>query len=176
MTAERLFLALWPDTAVRTALAPLAISVIAHAGRAVPPENLHLTLVFLGAVDAARRACVEHACARVRADAFELTLAEVRAHRSGIVWAAPVDTPEALRELVDQLRTTLGQCGLVPEARRFRAHVTLARDVRRPILPRQFSPILWNVREFGLGSSRLGRGGSSYTVERRWPLGAGAPA
>ena len=46
---QRLFLALWPDPATAAALAVLARDVAEHAhGKATPPENIHLTLAFLG--------------------------------------------------------------------------------------------------------------------------------
>ena len=51
----RLFFALWPDEPARGRLAPLAAEVAAQAsGKPVPIAKLHLTLAFLGEVDAAR--------------------------------------------------------------------------------------------------------------------------
>ena len=45
----RLFFALWPDDALRTALAAATAPAIAQvAGQVVPPGNLHVTLAFLG--------------------------------------------------------------------------------------------------------------------------------
>ena len=47
----RLFFALWPGDALRTALAAAAAPAVAQvAGQAVPPGNLHVTLAFLGPV------------------------------------------------------------------------------------------------------------------------------
>ena len=174
MTTERLFLALWPDDTVRAALAALCAG--ADSGRAVPVENIHLTLVFLGSLDRARRACVEDACAAVQAPAFELTLTNLRRHaRQRMVWAAPVEVPASLSALVAGLNSQLLRCVFVPESRRFRAHVTLARDVRRRIEPRRFEAIRWKVEEFCLVDSRPGARGSVYAIRRRWPLvGAGA--
>ncbi len=48
----RLFYALWPDDAARAQLAQAAAALNVHDGQRVRDENLHLTLVFLGAVDA----------------------------------------------------------------------------------------------------------------------------
>jgi len=166
---ERLFLALWPDDAVRTALAGLTADV--SAGRVVAAVNLHLTLVFLGAVDAGRRACIETICAGMRAPIFELLLTDVRwRSRAGIVWAAPAQAPDALCRLAVDLNAGLKTCGVVPETRPLRAHVTLARDVRRRPALALAKPIRWTVSEFCLVSSHLGRGGSRYIVERAWRL------
>lgn len=176
MTTERLFLALWPDETVRTALAALCVRADSGTGRPVPADNIHLTLVFLGSVDAERRACIEDACAAVQVPAFALTLANLHWHaRRRMVWVAPVEVPARLSELVGILNSRLTRCGFVPEARPFRAHVTLARDVRRRIAQRPFDAIRWNIGEFCLVDSRPGVRGSVYTICRRWPLiGAGA--
>jgi hypothetical protein len=51
VTALRVFFALWPDADVRDQLAGLARAAAERAhGRAPPPENLHMTLVFVGEV------------------------------------------------------------------------------------------------------------------------------
>ncbi|WP_458527413.1 2'-5' RNA ligase family protein, partial [Onishia taeanensis] len=52
---HRLFLALWPDPAVREALSSTAGQAhLACRGRPVAPEQLHLTLAFLGQVPTER--------------------------------------------------------------------------------------------------------------------------
>ena len=170
---QRLFLALWPDDAVRAAIDAAARGLGIVAGRPVPPRNLHATLVFLGATDAARRACVEHAAALVRIPAFtvELSRVEVR-RRGGLIWLAPATTPPAAQALVTELNAALAGCGHTPEPRPFRLHVTLARDARVSSPGAgTVAPVRWQVGEFCLVSSRLTAQGSEYTVEARWPLG-----
>ena len=51
---HRLFCALWPDAATRAALENARSALFPLSGRPVEAANLHVTLVFLGAVDAAR--------------------------------------------------------------------------------------------------------------------------
>lgn len=163
---ERLFFALWPDDRVRARLAPLAAG---YEGRRVSSENLHLTLLFLGATDADRRACVERAAASVPFAPFELVLTDVQwQRRRGIVWMAARKVPVELNRLVVALNEGLRGCGFAPEARAFRAHVTLARKVRRG-RPVGTDPIAWRVDRFWLVSSRLEAGGSRYTLEQCWP-------
>ena len=53
-SAQRLFFALWPDPAVRAALAGVTARLPLPRGRLTPPQNLHVTLVFLGAAAAVR--------------------------------------------------------------------------------------------------------------------------
>lgn len=166
---ERLFFALWPDDDVRARLVPLAAG---YEGRHVRSENLHLTLAFLGNTDAGRRECYERSAATVSFVPFELILADVQwQRRRGVVWIAAREVPAELMGLVSTLNEGLRGCGYVPEERPFRAHITLARKVRRgrPVVA---DPISWRVGRFWLVSSRLAAGGSRYTLERCWPTPA----
>jgi RNA 2',3'-cyclic 3'-phosphodiesterase len=170
---ERLFIALWPDAEVRSEIAA-AIAGLESSGRVIAAHNLHVTLVFLGACDAARRECVEHAAARVSAEAFELVFTRVEwRRRGGIVWLATSDVPATLVQSVAALNAAFESCGHTPESRSYRPHVTIARNARQPGRARAIPRIAWQVRDYCLISSRPGAGGSHYTVERRWPL-AGA--
>lgn len=175
MTADarqRLFFAIWPDPATRRALASLARAHLAPGrGRPVAPENLHLTLEFLGSVDAGFRACAERAAATVSAVTFELVLGRIgHWSRPRVLWSAPEETPDSLVGLVDALRRALVPCGHEPDHRPYRAHVTLSRKVRGPVPPATHAPIRWPVSEFCLVSSQTHPLGARYTPLARWPL------
>ena len=168
--AKRMFLALWPDDAVRAQLVAARRALDLNDGRLVSPQNLHATLVFLGAVDPLRRACVEQAAASAGGRSFELVLAQAEWRRGGVVWLAAAEIPAALRDLVASLNAALAACGHEPERRPYRLHVTLARDVRGRARRRAVSPIDWRAGEVCLVSSETAPDGSAYCVERRWPL------
>ncbi len=171
-TAERLFVALWPDDAVRTALQALVASLGDIDARVIPARNLHLTLAFLGNVDAMRRHCVERACDAIRARELVLPLERVRSRaRGGVLWIEPAAVPPVLTDLVGELRLSLGRCQFEPETRPYRAHVTLARAMRRRAAPVSPAPILWRVKEFCLVKSVLESSGARYEIQRRWALG-----
>lgn len=169
---ERLFLALWPNTAARTALETLRASLAGIEGRLTPQSHLHITLAFLGATNIEQRRCVEHACADIAAEPIEIRLERMRYRtRGGIVWIEPVVTPPALTDFVRALEAGLKTCGIALAPRPYRAHVTLARDVRRlsaPLLP---VPVGWTAETFCLVKSVPAPGGSRYTIEREWVLG-----
>ena len=100
--------------------------------RWVKPEALHLTLRFLGEVDAATSevsAAVERA-ARGRKP-FTLRLSRVEAFPSGpsprVVWAGVEGDLDALEARRQAVEAELEAAGFAPERRRFVPHVTLAR-------------------------------------------------
>ena len=170
-TSERLFLALWPDEQVRAQLSRVGELHLWQGGRAISPQNVHMTLVFLGDAAAERRACIEAGVGALRGNGFELSLSYVEwRRRTGIVWVGADQVPSALVDLVAKLQAALAPCGCVPETRSFRPHVTLARHVTHGPRRQEITPISWHAAGVSLVSSRLERGGSDYTVVRRWPL------
>jgi 2'-5' RNA ligase len=169
MSAERLFFALWPPADVRAALVTERAALPARPGRLSHALDLHLTLVFIGAVDDALRPCIESAAEDVIADPFELRLDAVGDWpRSRIWFARPTETPPMLFNLVSQLEHHCLVCGLQQERRPYRPHVTLARKAP-PLMPHAID-ISWPVADFVLAASKAGRT-PSYQILRSWPLG-----
>ena len=147
--AHRLFFALWPDRQNRAALAG-AFAAVAHAaGEAVPAENLHVTLEFLGAVPATRIGELADVGASVTLPATELRFDTLEwwRHAAALV-ARATAPPSALLEVQAQLRRELGARGFRVDARAFRPHVTLARRVRT-------EPALGPVAELRIAAHEL---------------------
>ena len=166
----RLFYALWPDPPAQRALAELARSMAeASGGRAVPTEKIHLTLAFLGEVDAGRLAEAEQRIADVAAEPFRLTLDRLGSFRGVRVgWAGASDPPPALCTLAANLTARLRERGFKLEERAFAPHVTLVRRIQRRIEPAAIGAISWNVEAFALVESRAG----AYETRKAWMLGA----
>ncbi|MCU0833613.1 MAG: RNA 2',3'-cyclic phosphodiesterase [Chromatiaceae bacterium] len=167
---ERLFFALWPDAAVRRGLLKICGDLPRYHGREPHPEDLHLTLAFLGEIDAERRRCAEEAADRVQAEPFRLRLDRV-GHwaRPRILWCGASDCPTSLLGLLAGLNQGLLGCGFTPERRPFVPHLTLARKAPRLEAFELDPPLDWLVAEFVLVGSRLGER-PSYQVLRGWPL------
>lgn len=167
----RLFFAIVPDDAVRTRLDTLAREAAqATGGRASAPHTLHLTVVFVGTVDARAAAAVRDAGDAVRFAAFDLSLDRLGAFaRAGVAWAAPSGVPAALAAANRDLVRALADRGVATEARPYRPHVTLARRCERtlegPIAP----PVAWCVDRIVLMSSRLLSEGARYREVGGWP-------
>jgi RNA 2',3'-cyclic 3'-phosphodiesterase len=172
MSVQRLFFALWPDPEVRAALARADEQLPRRLGRRVAIENYHITLVFLGSVNAEQRPVLEEAAATVNACQFELDLRRF-GHWPGprVIWLAPAHMPPELLSLAYGLRSAAGKCGLQPDQRPYEAHMTLRRKVLRPP-PRWpvIGTIRWRVRRFALVASETNETGPVYTVLQDWSL------
>ena len=121
--ARRLFVALEPTDPVRRRLGAIASDLKRSAGRAaeevrwVQPDNVHLTLQFLGAVPEERVAEVGEAVRAAAAASRTLSL-EVKgagafpnARRPRVVWVGVAGDVPALAELVHDLGRRLAPLG-----------------------------------------------------------------
>lgn len=170
--SERLFFALWPDSAVVSQLKAAWQKVAPASGRHIATRNWHVTLAFLGMVDTARRDCMERVVSNICGTTFLLPIDHIEwRRRQGIVWAGAREVPAALTTLVTELTRHLAGCGYEPEARAYGPHITLARDVRHCEFMLQSVPLIsWTVEDFCLAKSQASSSGSEYTILRRWPL------
>ena len=101
---SRLFFGFWPEQQVRDRLRGLAEDLSSHGGRVQHPEDLHITLVFLGTVADEQRPCIEAAAASVSSPSFELILDHTDYwRRPRILCCGASETPEVLARLVADL-------------------------------------------------------------------------
>lgn len=150
--------------------------------RWVPPQNLHLTLSFLGDIDPETVAPVLESleCSLSDFAAFDATLGAVRlfpsATRARVV-AARIEPAAPVLALAAAVEAATTRCGFAPEAWRFRPHITLGRfrgrapknvDLNVAITP---DPV--EVRDVVLFRSVLGRAGATYTELGRASLRPG---
>ncbi len=169
---QRLFFALWPDDQVRQALAALASKSLKRRGRRIPAENLHLTLAFLGPVPPETRSCVEAMADGISGDSFTLEFTHLGFWpRPRVIWSGCDETPRALTALVNALRDGVKGCGLRPESRPYRAHLTLARKASvDPRFGEPHAPVIWSVDGFHLLESKTLSTGAQYKILRSWRL------
>lgn len=172
--SQRLFFALWPDPALRAQLAHCRKPLMKLArGRPVPADNLHITLAFLGNVDAQQQRCLEAMASAVVCSAFELTFDQVGCwSRSRVLWLAPSACPEPLSLLAATLHAGATECGLSMDTRPYRSHLTLMRKLSRCPEAMTVDPVRWAVSHFALVRSVTLPEGARYEVLREWPLAA----
>jgi len=168
----RLFFALWPDEAVRLELVRISRQLAVPPGaKRLVPDNLHLTLAFIGTQGPEVQACLELQAAAIQVPPFTMTFDEIGFFaRSQVVWLGDKNPPEPLLQLAKALKQAQLHCGLEPEARPFQTHLTLLRKVRYPPEPFQPAPIAWPVNEFVLVASETLPEGAHYRILRRFPL------
>lgn len=153
--------------------------VSAVGGRAVPPENFHVTLAFLGSVPAARIPDVVaigvDAASRVQSRVGVVldTIEYWKKSKVVVVTARPaLDGSPLGNVLAGALGSRLTNAGFGREAPAFHPHVTLARKIAHPIHSIGIQPVLWSFNDFALVDSRTEPNGSVYTVLQSFPLGA----
>lgn len=158
----RLFFALWPDDATRTALMQLQAPI---KGRIVPYGNLHMTLAFLGRQSTAVITDAKEILSRLSSRQVVLTLDRVGYFpRNRVAWAGMHDAPAELFALQKELVSGLQQHGIGFNGHQtFKPHVTLARDATLPpdIV---FEPFNWHANQVALVKSNTLPQGSEYEV------------
>jgi 2'-5' RNA ligase len=189
---RRLFVALDPPDPVRRRLAALQAELRRASGRAadevrwVAPENVHLTVQFLGAVPEERVAGIEAALRAAAADARPLAL-EVKgaggfpnARRPRVLWAGLAGDLAPLAALAADVGRRLAPLGFPPEERPFSPHLTLGRAREGRGAPglagalahaAQAEGAPWRATELLLFESHLSPKGPRYEVLARLPLG-----
>lgn len=171
----RLFFALWPDGEVRARLARWSRELQAVCGgRPTRPENLHLTLAFLGSVDDARAAEVEGTAGKVVPRAVSLVLDTPGYWKHNrIAWAGASTVPGELEAMVAELRSALTRSRIDFDAKAFVSHVTLLREAQPPRAMPGIEPVPWEVEGFALVGSQPHSGGSRYEILNSWKPAAG---
>jgi 2'-5' RNA ligase len=175
----RLFVALSLPDHLRGRLCGLCSGL--PGARWVAPENLHLTLRFIGEVDGRDAEDIDAALSGVRCPSFPLALSGVGEfgdeRRLRSVWVG-VDASETLERLQSKVEQAVRRAGQPPEKRRFKPHVTLARFKSHP--GARLEPYFaerslfrcepFQVTDFTLYSSYLSHGGAIYSPEAVYPL------
>ncbi|MDA3937501.1 MAG: RNA 2',3'-cyclic phosphodiesterase [Actinomycetota bacterium] len=99
----------------------------------VPPENLHLTLKFLGNVDAGTIDRISsELLERINSASFSMPVVAVKAvpspRRATMLWAVFDDLEGRCRALRDVTESITSRMGIAPDQRPFSPHVTLVRS------------------------------------------------
>jgi len=168
----RLFFALWPDAEIGARIAAVAdAAALASGSRRVPRENYHLTLAFVGEIEASRAALLQQIGHEQRAAGFTVTLdAYEYWSDSKVLVAVARQSPTGFIGLWSRLHEALSMLHRPPSHGALRPHVTLARKVAQAPVQQAMSPLLWRARHFSLVRSDTSGARSVYTVVDTWPL------
>ena len=157
--------------------------------RLVRPENIHLTIIFLGSVD---QEAIDNIKQRLQGIADEFLAFKVKLNGIGVfphlrkprvIWAGLDGDTEKLANFRDDLQEELRPLGFNSEKRPFRAHITLgrfkgplARDDELKWIIDKYHDINSSVNhlsELILFRSDLKPTGPVYTKITAWQLRAG---
>jgi len=167
----RVFFALWPDAATTHALTDLGRRCTPPAARRMRRDTLHLTLAFVGDIEARRLPRLAAIGDAMRWPSFVLTLDQIDYwSHNRIVWAGCRQPPPALTQLATDLGAALAAADFTLPDRAFTPHLTLARKVVDPHWQAPpFSPIEWPVSGARLVMSERDDAGARYRPLARWP-------
>ena len=175
----RLFIGLnFPDS-VNSQIEIMSCGI--KGARWIAPENLHLTLRFIGEVDGGAFRELAEGLEEIRFPPFEIELDGLNYFKDGrqinTLWAG-VKPTEPLQALKSKIDKCLGEFEVSVDRRKFQPHVTLARvkkahpeKVQRFIgnhLPFNTPP--FTVHAFHLFSSTLSEKNAYYAIEQSYPL------
>jgi 2'-5' RNA ligase len=190
----RLFVAVEVPAAVRDDLAGLVSELhtlepksSANKLRWMRPENLHVTLKFIGSVPPEKLDAIRAELSRVRSEGpVELRFRGLgffpSAKRPRVLWAGMAASPN-LAAIAGDIDKRLAKLEIPAEERAFTPHLTLARSERSGISPALHAAVEKNaVREFGelrtnkfhLIESKLKPSGAEYTTLQSFAFAAEA--
>jgi RNA 2',3'-cyclic 3'-phosphodiesterase len=191
----RLFVALDIDELIRQKIAGFVagLQVLAPEVRWVRPDSLHITLKFIGELEAAKLPDLQQALAMARSPDIQLNVhgyGFFPTARSARVFWVGIDSDPDISALARTVDRACAQLAIPPEQHDFSPHLTLARGksgapARRPgDRPNQKFVRLQNrlasmpepqfgtmtAREFFLYESKLSASGACYTKLNRFAL------
>ena len=168
----RLFFAIQPDKAIQATLGDIAKQHARQSGgRPVIPENIHLTLLFVGQTPVDRIELLKAASDNISTQSFELIIQQTRYwKRNQIIFASIDPCPAALFTLEDKLKTAVHKAGFSFDNRTFKPHISLVRKATQHTADDFQNPIRWPVTEWRLMQSIQTKQGIQYLTLNRWQL------
>jgi len=176
----RLFVAIDLPESIRQQLSSLCCGL--PGARWVSPEQMHLTLRFIGDVDGRQLSLIREALAELPGVPFFLRLENIGFFpprgNPRVVWVG-IQKNEQLVQLRNRIESALVRTGLEPEGRKFSPHITLARLKNTPasrigaylVHNSFFATEKFPVNKFLLYSSVLNSKGAKHYIEEAYLLG-----
>jgi 2'-5' RNA ligase len=168
-------LALTPEVREFVSDVTVALQGEVRGVRWVPPENLHVTLKFLGNCEESQVARLVDAMQKAASQLpLTLTVRRVGAFPSlgsaRVIWVGAEDLEGRVQKVYNVLEKGAERCGFPREKRPYRPHITIGRARKAPVkistsVASGFDgEISLQVRDLVLFKSELKSGGAEYTV------------
>ncbi len=165
---KRLFFALRPDDETRHSIDQLNRSIHARGMKKVKPDNLHVTLVFLGNVNAEAEEKIKEDAQSINGQPFVLHFDQLDYWRKPRILCLTSNQYDLeLLRLVESLQAVVAPLGFKPEERPYKPHITLARKAVATV-DCDFKSIAWRAQSFSLVESRSSFDGVDYQALQSW--------
>jgi len=130
------------------------------------PENLHLTLVFLGECDFKKAAVIKAVMDSINIIPFEITIDQMGCFKrdNGDIWWAGIQENKPLLDLQNQLTDKLIMSEFMLEKRKYSPHITLGREIITNAQSQSIESFSENVSAFQLMKSERINGKLTYTA------------
>ena len=158
----RLFIAIKFNPEIKSALLSMQEQLKSAniRGNYTKPENLHLTLAFIG--EYGDPDYILETLEQVRFKPFELSLDGVGSF--GKLWWAGLSASVELHNIAAQIRHFLADADIPFDKKKFSPHITLIREPSKPAMPAIEVPAAsMTVTEISLMRSERGMDGMIYT-------------
>jgi 2'-5' RNA ligase len=138
-------------------------------GRAVPQQNFHVTLAFLGMQEAESIPLISEVASGLQFPRCEVALDKSGTFRkAGVLWLGANEIPEALNRFQHDLVGGLLKAGIGYDRKPWIFHLTLYRKMRkRPVIMHPVN-IRWPMDGFSLIESVSVRSGVEYRTIGHW--------
>ena len=165
----RLFIAINFSNATRNRLLALRdeLRTGSEAGNFTSPENLHITLAFLGECNMKQAAAIRNAMDSVSFEPFDVRIERVGRFGGGqgeALWWAGASVNKALSDLHGALSDNLTTAGFSLDTRKFSPHITLGRRVVTDAVPWRIEPFGETAHKIDLMKSERIDGRLTYTA------------
>ena len=160
----RAFIAVDIPEKIKREIVKIQNSLPEFKGKTTEPENLHLTLKFLGEVNQEDLEKVKNKLKSIKFEQFETEIDSIGTFNARIVWLHMTNCNELQKEIDKTLKDIFQ-----PEER-FMSHLTIARvkeikdkkSFLKELGKTKFDKIKFEVKEFKLKESVLTKNGSVY--------------
>ena len=162
----RLFVAINfnPDTYSRLLALQDELRSRSQRGNFTLPENLHLTLAFIGDVSLKKIDKIKAILETVTFEPFDVSIERLGTFSRGTLWWAGLRKDEPLMLLQREVEHKLALCGLEMDERKYSPHVTLGREVVTDVAPWEIEPFGETVSKVDLMKSERVGGRLTYTA------------
>lgn len=164
----RLFIAINFNTETCTQLLALRdeLRIRSQRGSFTAPENLHLTLVFLGECDEEQTTAVKKVMSTINFEPFSICIDRIGRFRrnGGDIWWAGVHENKQLLDLQRELSDKLIAAGFNLDKREYTPHITLGLRVMTKESPWTIRPFRETVSRIDLMKSERINGKLTYTA------------